>query len=174
MNNTKRCKVYRNNTKRCKVCGNTEQCREGPCSDVMGYITIITHFLTLLPMSSIFVFFLGFISIKSVISRFLLDLLCSGAISGIGTYRTRHPLDLPLEGCSRLYSNTTSLFGSSAFYLSWTWAPWLCISCFQTVCPLYLSPSWTCYFETCRRKLFHQFSIVFKSLFCMSMFWLVW
>ena len=50
----------------------------------MGYITITPPLFSLAPYGvNIFFFFGGFISIKSVISRFLLNFLCSGAVCRI-------------------------------------------------------------------------------------------
>ena len=133
---------------------------KGPHIEVMGYITIKSFFLALLHMESIFFSLGGGISIKSVIGSSVLETFL---VLEPGTCRTRHPLGLPLEICSLRYSYTTSLFGSGVFYW-WTSAPWLCISCSQSVCPPYLSPSKSCCFETGGRKTFRQFSIFFKSV----------
>ena len=68
-------------------------------------------------MSNFFLFFRG-ISIKSVISRLPLDILYSGAVWGIGTSNGSNmaSIGVPLEICSRRYSNTAFLFDTGAFY----------------------------------------------------------
>ena len=125
---------------------------EGPCSDVMRYIT--PPFLALLCVESIFFSFLGLsqLNLLFLIFFWIFSVLEPFVVLEPQTCWTWHSLGLPLEGCFWQYLNTTSLFGSGVFY-GWAWAPWLCILCFQSVCPLYLSLSRTCCFETYRRKL---------------------
>ena len=125
----------------------------------------VNIFFSFLGLSQLNPLFLVFFWIFSVPEPFV--------VSEPRTYRIRHPLGLPLECCSRWYSNSASLFGSGAFY-ELIWTAWLCISCFQSVFPLYLSPSRTCCFETCGKNFFANFESFTSHSVCMSRFWLVW
>ena len=119
-------------------------------------------FLPLLRMESIFFLLWVYLNYICYFSfSFGSSVLEPFVVSELRMCRTPYPLGLPLEDCSRRYSNTASLFGSGSFY-RWTLGYVYHVSNLFVHCTCL--PVGLAALKYAEENVFRQFWTVFKSL----------